>query len=123
MKGAIVKVLSVGANQELVWLRNFVLQSAGFHVISTTNDTDALASIKQGECGVLLMCYSLVRAIRQELAKAVREFCPCSRIILITNEPLEKPEFADSFVYGMEGPEALIEAASNAAKMSQVAEA
>jgi len=61
---------------------------------------------------------SLVEWTRQKVGATKK-----AAFVLITNEPLEKPEFADSFVYGMEGPEALIEAVSNAAKMSQVAEA
>jgi len=36
--------------------------------------------------------------------------CPGGRIVAITNEQTETPEFADTFVYGVEGPEALIEA-------------
>ncbi|HKR82669.1 MAG TPA: hypothetical protein VJS37_00770 [Terriglobales bacterium] len=121
MKAARSTVISVGANPELLWLRNFVLQSAGFDVITTTNDRDVLARIERGECGVLLLCYSTAKAIRQELAAALRRFCHGSEIVAITNERIEKPDFADSFVYGVEGPEALIQALTNAAEKSQSA--
>lgn len=116
-------VISVGANPELVWLRNFVLQSAGFNVVSTTDTQDARARIERGECGVLVVCYSLERRLRQSLAEALRKFCPGSRMVVITNERLEEPEFADSFVYGVEGPEALIEAINSAAEKVRSAEA
>lgn len=105
-------VISVGTNPELVWLRDFVLQGAGFSVISTTDTSDALARVKRGECAILVMCYSLPTAIMQDLAGALKEFCPRSRTLFITNQRMEKPAFADALVYGVEGPEALIDAIS-----------
>ena len=104
------KVISVGANPELLWLRNFVLQSAGFDVATIANHDHALAAIQGGDCGTLLMCYSLTKPIRQQLAEAFRKYCPDGHIVAITNQRLEKPDFADTFVYGIEGPEALIQA-------------
>src|SRR5215813_4603517 len=104
------KVISVGANPELLWLRNSVLRSAGFDVATTANQDHALAAIQRGDCGTLLMCYSLTKPIRQQLAEAYRRYCPYGRIVAITNQRLEKPDFADTFVYGVEEPEALIQA-------------
>jgi hypothetical protein len=123
MAETITSVISVGANAELLRLRNFVLQEAGFNVTSTLDEHDALARIERGECGVLLMCYSLEKPVRQRLADALRKFCPHSRIVLVTNEHLGKPEIADTFVYGMEGPEALIEVVGAAVERSRSAEA
>jgi hypothetical protein len=108
MKSTGTTVISVGINPELQRLRNFVLQSARFKVITTVNENDALAQIQRGRCGVLLVCYSLARSTRQTLAEALRKFCPGARMVLIADEHMEKPEFADAFVYGLEGPEALI---------------
>jgi uncharacterized protein (DUF169 family) len=104
------KVISVGGNPELLWLRNAVLKCEGFDVSTILSHEDALEAIRQGDCGTLLMCYSLARSFRQLLAEAFRQHCPGGRIVAVTNEQMEKPEFADSFVYGVEGPEALIEA-------------
>ena len=104
------KVISVGPNPELLWLRNSVLRRAGFDVLSTADPNDALAMIRRGECGVLLYCHSLPSAVRQELAEACRKHCPGARIVAVTNSKMDKAEFADAFVYGVEGPEALIEA-------------
>lgn len=118
MEAASTTVISVGSNPELLWLRNFVLQSAGFQTVTTADEHDAAARIERGECGVLLVCYSLAKSVRQRLAEALRRFCPGSRIIVITNEPMERPDFADAFVYGVEGPEALIEAVGGAIETS-----
>jgi vacuolar-type H+-ATPase subunit F/Vma7 len=123
MESASTTVISVGANAELVGLRNFVLQEAGFHVFSTLDEHEALARIERGECGVLLVCYSLAESVRRRLADALRKSCPISRMVLITNEHIDKPEFADFFVYGVEGPEALIDAVSAAVEKWRSAKA
>lgn len=40
-------VLSVGADQELLWLRHAVLQNAGFKVFTTMDESDAMACIRR----------------------------------------------------------------------------
>ena len=74
-------------------LRNFLLRA---DVISTAEESDALARIERGDCGVLLMCYSLVKSVRQRLAEVLRKFCHGARIVAIGNEHMEKPDFADT---------------------------
>jgi CheY-like chemotaxis protein len=123
MESAMMAIISVGAHPELVRLRDFVLQEAGFHVVSTLDEHEALARIERGECSVLLVCSSLAKATRRRLADALRKSCPGSRMVLITNEHIEKPEFADFFVYGVEGPEALIGALSAAVEKRRSAQA
>ncbi len=65
--------------------------------------------------------YSLPKEVRKNLAAALRRFWPASRVVLIVNEHIEKPDFADAFVYGVEGPEALIEAVASAVEKSRSA--
>ena len=76
----------------------------------------SISTISQprGECGVLLVCYSLSLGVRRHLAEAFRSRCPNGKILAITNSKLESPDFADSFVYGVEGPEVLIQLIQNA---------
>jgi DNA-binding NarL/FixJ family response regulator len=104
------KVISTGSNAELLWLRDAVLQSAGFDVMSTASEDDALNRIRQGNCGILLLCYSLSEPAREHLTDEFRKCCPSGRIVAITNRKMDKPEVADALVYGVEGPEALIDA-------------
>jgi hypothetical protein len=104
------KVLSVATDSELLWLRHAVLQSAGFEVFSTQIESEALARMRAGECHAILLGHSLSSSARRRLSQAARKSCPLARIIEITNRKVEKPEFADIFVYGFDGPEALIEA-------------
>lgn len=52
------KVVSIGADAELLSLRHAVLQSAGFDVVTTENETDALASIRRGS---VVYCWCATR--------------------------------------------------------------
>ena len=69
---SIRKVLSVGNDPELMWLRDAVLRSAGFEVLTTLDLKEGLARIERGNCGVLLMCYSLPLLSRKRLAETFR---------------------------------------------------
>ena len=104
------KVLSVASGSELPWLRHAVLQNAGFDVFSTQLEREALVQIQRGDCAAVLLGHSLSFSVRKNLAQATRRSCPLARIVEITNQKVEKPDFADIFVYGLDGPEALIEA-------------
>jgi hypothetical protein len=113
------KVLSIGGEPELLWLRHAVLQTAGFDVLTTESEAeeseaDALAIIRRGECRVLLVCYSLSLGVLRRVVKAFRSHCPNGSIVAITNAQLNEPHFADSFVYGVEGPEVLIQSIHDA---------
>ncbi len=109
-------VISVGAIPELLSLRAAILQSEGYAVFTTTNASEAVEQIRNGHCGVLLLCYSVSDKARQQLIHEFRESCADGRIVAITNRPIaETPKEVDALVYGIEGPEMLIEAISRKA--------
>jgi hypothetical protein len=59
---------------------------------------------------VLLLCYSVSDAFRKQLVREFRKRCPDGRIVAITNSPvLETPKEVDDLVYGVEGPEVLLD--------------
>lgn len=104
-------VISVGTDDQLLSLREAVLRNAGFHVLTARDPREALWYAARNNAAVLLLCYSLPLTVRQELAKQFRSHSPTGRIVSITNEPQTRaPIEADSFLYGIEGPEALIRA-------------
>jgi DNA-binding NtrC family response regulator len=114
-----MNVFSVGTDWELLWLRDAVLRTAGFNVFTTSDKQQVQQKIQNGEYGVLLMCHSTPKGTREHLAQIFRESCPDGKIIAITNENIkEVPAFADDLVYGMEGPEALIDAVRQVKKMA-----
>lgn len=104
-------VVSIGALPELLTLREEILRSAGYQVFTVTGREEAGAIIESGECGVLLLCYSVPDDWRRELIRKFRRRCPSGHIVGITNYPVvQPPKDIDELVYGVEGPEALIEA-------------
>lgn len=104
------KIISVGTHPELLSLRHAVLESAGFDVHTTESEKEAMQVMQNGDCAVLLLCYLLPLEIRRRLVENFGKYCPTSRIVAITNQKLENPDFAHAFVYGFDGPEALIDA-------------
>jgi hypothetical protein len=116
-------VLSVGGFPDLLWTRAQILQSAGYRVISTSKPEEADASISRSDCGVLLLCYSAREQWREHLIRRFRDHCPQGRIVAITNVPFSRPPIeADDFVYGIEGPEALLNAIAGHTRGSESAE-
>lgn len=105
------KVISVGTSPELMSLRHAVLEGAGFQVFSTSDPAHAALKIENGDCGVLLLCYSITDELRQQLLEKFRKSCPEGRVVALTNTPMPSPPIeADAFIYGVEGAEALIAA-------------
>ena len=112
-------VLSVGTLPELLSLRESVLRSAGYEVITTTEPKEADAKIKEGNCAVLLLCYSIGDTWREQLVQNFRKHCPDSRIVAITNHPepnIETQPDVDDLVFGIEGAEALLDAMQKAVR-------
>jgi CheY-like chemotaxis protein len=104
------KVISIGRDQELLKLRQAVLEYAGFRVHTVQNEADALREIQKGDCGVLLVCYSLDVELRRRVAEQFRRKCPGGRVVSISNSQPDEPFFGDVIIYGLDGPEVLIEA-------------
>src|SRR5205085_9915592 len=89
------KVISLGTDKELLLLRHAVLRSAGFEVHTADDEKKALALVRGGPCGVLLLCYSLLYETRERLSEAFRECSPSNRIVAIASQTVAKREFAD----------------------------
>lgn len=109
--GQCKRIVSIGVLGELLSLRAAILQEAGHAVFSTTNLQEALTRIRHSDCDVLLLCYSIGPECCEKLTRNFRECCPQGRIVAVTNRPVcEMPKVVDELVYGVDGPEALIDA-------------
>lgn len=105
------RIISVGKLPELLWLRQAILRTVGHEVSTFTDPRDAVSRIEDGKCGVLVLCYSMPEGWRKQLIERFRECCPNGRVVGITNDPVTEPSSdADQLVYGVEGPEILIDA-------------
>ncbi|PYV48673.1 MAG: hypothetical protein DMG92_13060 [Acidobacteria bacterium] len=109
-------VISVGTLPEVISLREAVLKSVGCAVFSTARPEEALSKIRNGDCGVLLLCYSVREQWRGQMVREFRETCPQGRIVAITNGTMsEVPKEVDDLLFGIEGAEALIDAVTRKA--------
>jgi hypothetical protein len=103
-------VISVGTLPELLSLREKVLEPVGYKAL-TASPPEVVSMVRKGECGVLLLCYSVAEKWRKQLVQDYRKYCREGHIVAITNAPLvQTPRETDVLVYGIEGAEALIEA-------------
>ena len=103
-------VISVGSIPELISLREQILDSAGYEVFSTTIPQEADLLIERRHCDVLLICYSLSDDWRKRLIEKFRANCPQGRVVVITDHPVAQiPNEAAALVYGVDGPEALMD--------------
>lgn len=105
------RVVSLSLNPDLLWLREAVLQQAGFDVFSTIDPEQALLRIQAGGFDALLLCFSLPDTIQERVARQFHESCPGKRIIAFDNEKTgcRQAVFADVML-NKDGPESLIRA-------------
>lgn len=104
-------MISIGSIPELISLREQILEFVGYDVVSTTLAHKADLLIKRNHCDVLLICYSLSEDWRRRLIEDFRANCPQGRVVVITNHPVaQTPKQADALIYGVDGPEALMDA-------------
>ena len=103
-------VLSVGSDSHLLTIRHEVLRQAGFNTFSTSSEEEALQLINEGRCPFLVLCHTLRESTRANLVEQFRKYCPQGRIIGVSNVPWPQTRDLDAVVYGVEGPDALIQA-------------
>lgn len=83
-------VLSLSAETELLAQRESVLRGAGYQVLSTISEAEVRFEIQMGQCGVLLLCYTMHEVIHRDLAEIfIRN---CRGTIVFVMHPLRKEE-------------------------------
>jgi DNA-binding NtrC family response regulator len=111
MSAQAVRVLSLSSNPELQTLRNFVLMSEGFRVLSPSSKRQALETIEREFFDCMVLCHSLSQDSCNELAQAFKRRNPESCVIhIVPTSWTEKCANADVSIAGLDGPEVLIEA-------------
>jgi DNA-binding NtrC family response regulator len=106
-----VTVVSVGMLPRLLSLREAILTADGYEVFSTSRPAEAIVRIKEGRCGVLLLCHSIPREWCERLVQTFHECCPEGRVISFSKHPTAAPATnVDAIVYNLDGPEALLNA-------------
>ena len=105
------RILLVGRFRELALYRAEVLSGYGFRVLTPQTLEEAIRVIRAKAFDVVVLSYTLSSQIVEELAQLVREYCPSSPLIAISDtQRLDRRIYPDETVIADEGPSALIAA-------------
>lgn len=81
-------VLSFSFEKDLLPQREAALRKNGYNVFSTTSEACVRFEIQMGQCGVLLLCYTIPDAIRRDLTALFERHCH-SGVIVFVMDPLK----------------------------------
>lgn len=84
------QVLSLSAEAELLAQRAAILQKAGYVVLSSTSEMEIRFEIQMGQCGILMLCYTLHQSIHGDLAGIFGLNCPNSAIVFVMHPEMKK---------------------------------
>ncbi len=84
------QVLSISAETELLAKREAILKNAGYSVLSSTSEMQIRFEILMGQCGVLLLCYTLHQSVHGDLAGIFGQNCPASAIVFIMHPEMKR---------------------------------
>lgn len=105
-------ILSVSRDERLLHSRQMVLESAGWHVVTTMDTMDALRWLAEQDFHVVVMGHSIPAAERVSLAQKMKLIKPDVPIVMICiqGDDAFRREFADARVGSLDGPVVLINA-------------
>jgi CheY-like chemotaxis protein len=91
-------------------IRKFVLQKAGFHVITAGSAKDALEILKSTDVDLVVSDHLMPDMTGAQLAAQVKRTYPAMPFMLLSgvNDLPEGAEVADEFLSKLEGPETMI---------------
>ena|SRR5215472_11628017 len=102
-------ILCVDDEETPLLLRKFVLQKAGYQVLTAHSGKDAMAIVRSQDVDLILSDYLMPNMSGAELAIQVKAHNPNLRVVLISgvNELPMDSNVADAFLSKVEGPSAL----------------
>jgi len=107
-------ILAVSPDRGLAQFRHEALVGAGFHVYSVYSESSARFEISFGRCGVLLLCHTLKKDSRDDLAAYFHKWCPSPCVVSILAHHRDTyPSQTSICVVHSEDPGALVQALRN----------
>ncbi len=95
---ALTLVLSIGLDAELLSTRNFVLQSAGYIVVSAYSMKEAVDRFRGGDFDLVLLCHSIPTKERNDLICWIRAFGSRIPLVFVSGRPCQRDDYADATV-------------------------
>lgn len=88
-------VLSVGLDSVLVRVRNLILQSAGYTVVSATSIREAADRFQNGDFDLMVLCHSVPARERERLIRLIRASGSGIPIVTVAMKESDGDHFAD----------------------------
>lgn len=114
-------ILSISRDERFLHLRQMVLESAGWNVVTTTDAVDALRSLASRNFDVVVLGHSIPPTERVSLAQKIKVIKPDIPIVMVCvhGDNSFSKEFADARVGSLDGPVVLINAIRRLARKRQ----
>ena len=105
-------ILSVSRDERLLHVRQMVLESAGWHVVTTTDALDALRWAGTKHFDAVVLGHSIPPPERVSLAQKIKIVGPDIPIVMVCvhGDNAFSKEFADARVGSLDGPAVLVNA-------------
>lgn len=89
-------VLSVGLDSSLLWIRNAVLQSVGYNVVSASSIKETVERFLAGDFDLVILCHSIPSRDRDRLACLIRASGSLVPIVCIAEIEGQSDTFASA---------------------------
>ena len=112
------RILSAGHNAALLRVRNTIIETAGYHVVTTKESDLLLDLLARQPFDAIVLCSSIPAHIRENIAREVKALKPKMPLVIICSQDEEQrfARLADQTVRAEEGvSQPLIEAISRLA--------
>jgi len=105
-------ILSVSGNETLLRSRQMVLESVGWHVVTTNHTVEALLWLAEREFDAVVLGHSISPPERISLARSIKTIKPDVPVVMVCvqGDNVFKNEYADARVGSLDGPVVLINA-------------
>jgi DNA-binding NtrC family response regulator len=111
------RILSVAYDESLLLTRHYILEKAGFTVVSALRFAEAIEHCQQQKFDLIVLGHSVPPSDKTALIAETKRLCGCPALSIRRFDQPRHPS-ADYSVESGEGPEALITAINNALRDS-----
>jgi len=107
------KLLLVGYIAELLRDRERTLRAAGYEVTVASNFATASAAIQQGKFDLAILSFSIPEADRNQMARALKDAEPGTKIIMTYYASVSNTELADALMQNNASAEEILRAVNH----------
>ena len=84
-----IVILSGGRETYLLQLRNEVLKSSGYTVVSAHSATELIENFRAGDYDLVLLCHSFNFEERRRIVQAIHSWSPSTPVLMLASEEVQ----------------------------------